>query len=151
MIYNIVLNSTNIISGTAINGFHSFDWTILPESKYKVTFSFMSGPQNLLNYPSIPSLFVDLGQNTIYTSSNNNVSGKTTHFIGMLYPNLISGNSYLSVNRETTSILYLLSRPNTPQFNVRILNNITGGPWLDINGATITNYVLNITFETIDE
>ena len=151
MIYNIVLNSANIISGTAVNGFHSFDWSVLPECKYKLTFSFMSGTQNLLNYPSIPSLFVDLGQNTCFTTSNNSVVAKTTHFIGVLFPNIISGNSYLSVNRESNTILYLLARPNNPLFNVRILNNLTNAPWLDINGATITNYILNLTLETIDE
>ena len=150
MIYNIVLNSTNISSGIAVNGMHCFDWTVLPDCKYKLTFSFMSGPQNLLAYPSIPCLFVDLGQTTYYTNTLNSVNAKTTQFLGTLLPNLVSGNSYFSTNREANTILYLLNRPSNNQFNVRILNNINGNNWLDLNGNTITNYILTLTLETID-
>ena len=149
MIYNIVLNSANISGGIIINGIHSFDWNVLPECQYKVTFSFMSGPVNLLNYPSIPLLFVDLGQSTFYSSSINSVTAKTTQLLGCLQPNLVSGNSYLNTNRETNSIVYLLNRPNSSQFSVKILNNITGANWADINGNTITNYILTLTLETI--
>ena len=60
MIYNIVLNSNNTSSGNPVNGYHNFDRSVLPECQYKVTFSFMNGPQNLLAYPSIPCLYLDL-------------------------------------------------------------------------------------------
>ena len=149
MIYNIVLNSINVSSGIACNGTHYFDWTVLPESKYKVTFSFMSGFQSLANMPSIPTLYIDLGQDTVYTSSINSSIAKQTQIVGMLFPNLISANSFLSCTKESTSTIFLSSRPNSNQFNVRILNNITGANWLDNNNNLITNYVLNLTFETV--
>ena len=149
MIYNIVLNSNNISSGIPCNGIHYFDWTVLPESQCKVTFSFMSGFQSLALMPSIPTLYVDLGQNTVYTSTTNSSIAKQTQFVGMLFPNLISANSFLSCTKESTNTLFLSSRPNSNQFNVRILNNITGANWLDNNNALITNYVLNLTFETV--
>ena len=151
MIYNIVLNSANLASGVLPNGQHYFDWTVLPESQYKVTFSFMSGPVNLLGFTSIPLLYVDLGQTTFYSSSNNSITCKTTQFLGCLQPNLVSGNSYLNTNRETNTILYLLNRPSNNQFSVKILNNINGNNWLDLNGANLLNYVLTLTLETIDK
>ena len=149
MIYNIVLNSNNISSGIPSNGTHYFDWTVLPESQYKVTFSFMSGLHTLANMPSVPSLYIDLGQNTVFTSSINASIAKTTQFVGMLFPNLISAASFLCCTKESTGTIFLSSRPNSNQFNVRILNNITGANWLDNNNALITNYVLNLTFETV--
>ena len=149
MIYNIVLNSNNISSGIPCNGIHYFDWTVLPESQYKVTFSFMSGFQSLANMPSIPTLYVDLGQNTVFTSSLNSSIAKQTQFIGMLFPNFINANSYLCTTKESTSTIYLSSRPNSNQFNVRILNNVTNANWIDNNNNLITNYVLNLTFETV--
>ena len=149
MIYNIVLNSNNISSGVPSNGIHYFDWTVLPESQYKVTFSFMSGFQSLANMPSVPTLYVDLGQNTVFTSTINSSIAKQTQFLGMLFPNFINANSYLCTTKESTSTVFLSSRPNSNQFNVRILNNITGANWLDNNNALITNYVLNLTFETV--
>ena len=149
MIYNIVLNSNNISSGVPSNGIHYFDWTVLPESQYKVTFSFMSGFQSLANMPSVPTLYVDLGQNTVFTSTPNSSIAKQTQFLGMLFPNFINANSYLCTTKESTSTVFLSSRPNSNQFNVRILNNITGANWLDNNNALITNYVLNLTFETV--
>ena len=149
MIYNIVLDSNNISSGIPSNGLHYFDWTVLPEAKYKVTFSFMSGFQSLANMPSIPSLYIDLGQNTVYTSSLNTSIAKQTQCVGMLFPNFINANSYLCTTKDSTSTIYLCSRPNSNQFNVRILNNITGANWLDNTNTLITNYMLNLTFETI--
>ena len=149
MIYNIVLNSNNISSGVPSNGIHYFDWTVLPESQYRITFSFMSGFQSLANMPSIPTLYVDLGQNTVFTSTINSSIAKQTQFLGMLYPNFINANSYLCTTKESTSTVFLSSRPNSNQFNVRILNNITGANWLDNNNNLITNYVLNLTFETV--
>ena len=149
MIYNIVLNSNNISSGIPSNGLHYFDWTVLPESQYKVTFSFMSGFQSLANMPSIPSLYIDLGQNTVFTSSLNSSIAKQTQFVGMLFPNFINANSCLSNSKESTSTIFLSSRPNSNQFNVRILNNITCVNWLDNTNNLITNYMLNLTFETV--
>ena len=151
MIYNIVLNSVNLAGGIVPNGLHYFDWTVLPESQYKVTFSFMSSPVNLIGFTSIPMLYVDLGQTSFYSSSNNSVTAKTTQFLGCLQPNLVSGNSYLNTNREANTILYLLNRPSNNQFSVKIVNNITGNNWLDLNGANLLNYVLTLTLETIDK
>ena len=106
MIYNIVLDSNNISSGIPSNGLHYFDWTVLPEAKYKVTFSFMSGFQSLANMPSIPSLYIDLGQNTVYTSSLNTSIAKQTQCVGMLFPNFINANSmhYERFNKYNLSL-----------------------------------------------
>ena len=150
MIYNIVLNSNNIVSGIASNGIHQFDWTVLPEARYRVTYSFMSGFQNLANMPSIPMLYIDLGQNTVYTSSINSISARLSQFVGPLFPNFISANSFLFSTKESTSAVLLSSRPSSNQFNVRILSHLNGLNWVDNTNALVTQYVLNLTLETIE-
>ncbi len=120
-IYNFVLFST-IGDGTVANKSFFIDWYILPESRYKLTFSFASSTlANSTTYEAM--LFInEIGccNNIVcmrpYGSTANNAG-----FIGIIRDNINMG--YLSTNLTDNPPSYLKGRPNANQIIVRIHRN----------------------------
>ena len=81
--YVVVLNSLNKI-GTAINDTkYYYDWTTLPNGKYKLTFSYIGSLSNINGY-NVPSVHCDLGQAKTFTSSSTRIQSINTKNIGFL-------------------------------------------------------------------
>ena len=120
-IYNFVLFST-IGDGTVANKSFFIDWSILPESRYKLTFSFASSTlANSTTYEAM--LFInEIGccNNIVcmrpYGSTANNAG-----FIGIIRDNINMG--YLSTNLTDNPPSHLKGRPNANQITVRIHRN----------------------------
>ncbi len=62
-IYNFVLNSqiASAVSAYTFEEEYFIDWSLLPMTKYKVIFSFMSANQVSTNV-SVANIYLDLGQ-----------------------------------------------------------------------------------------
>ena len=147
-IFNIILNSNNkIAGGTNGNATYHFDWSVLPVSKYKVTFSLVAN-KNTLTGTRTASVFVDLGQRTCFTTSATRTSAQTTRFLGFLF--FFSGQ-YLVSPSNINPPIYLEDNPNNNSFSVQILDG-TGAIWLDdaTTPVQIGDYVLNLNLETVE-
>ena len=69
MSYTVILNSNLRTSGTVSDARYMFDWTALPQGKYKVSWSFVSGPVDLTVVGTPFDLMLieaQLGQSSIF-------------------------------------------------------------------------------------
>jgi hypothetical protein len=144
-IFNYVLNSQiAAINSVLTIGEHFYvDWSYLPNTPYKVSFSFMSANQVSTN-TTVANIYVDLGQGStvIISPSNTNListSGSQAYRAGFLgnlevrsYTNSASASgSYLFAASTTNPPIYLNSRPTNNDVFVEIHTNAS---------TTETNY-----------
>jgi hypothetical protein len=152
MIYSVVLNSELRSSGSVSNAEYTFNWGILPESKYKLSSKFISSDVDLTSFNAIPMLYVDLGQTTVCTTNTIQTSAMHTKFIGILQPNITnSTNCFLFTDSNTNPCIQINDRPrNNNNFYVKIMtNDVIPVPWTDYKNNSLTDYILILTFERI--
>jgi hypothetical protein len=152
MIYSVVLNSNLKASGTNSNAMYYFDWSILQNSKYKMTAVFSSGLADMTSLADIAMLEVQLGQSTVYSVNATQTRASTTNCIGFLIPNATTTSTFMYGDITTIPPLYLSNRPNTNDFSVKIMtNDLPPVLWDDYAGLQLLDYVLILTFESISE
>lgn len=152
MIYSVVLNSNLKSSGTVANANYYFDWSVLPNTKYKVSGCFTSSAVNETSILDIAMLEVQLGQSKVFKSNATQTRASSTNCIGFLLANSTTTSSFLYGDITTIPPTFLYNRPNTNDFNVKILtNDAIPIEWTDAVGLAITEYILILTFETIDD
>jgi hypothetical protein len=98
-----------------------FDFNLLEESKYEVTFSFISNGINVDKYDLVPILSINLGSTQTYLA-NINGSSENSNFLGYLKTNSL-GESYLYADSITNHAITLFSRPSNNNLVVRIDTN----------------------------
>ena len=135
--YNIVFNS-DIGGGTTGTGeTFQFDWSKLPDKKYKVRFTFRSDIQigDLTNYSQPALVFVDLNcsNNFIATAQGSNQLGPAS-FLGVLNFEFVANSYnatgpvfvnqyYLSARMDDNTPTYIDTRPSTNNITVLIVKN----------------------------
>ena len=120
-IYNFVLFSS-IGDGTVANKSFFVDWSILPESRYKLTFSFASS--TLINSTTYEAmLFInEIGcSNNIVCMGPYGSTANNAGFIGIIRDNINLG--FLSTNLTDNPPSYLRGRPTANQITVKINRN----------------------------
>jgi len=120
-IYNFVLFSS-IGDGTVANKSFFVDWSILPESRYKLTFSFASSTlTNSTTYEAM--LFInEIGcSNNIVCMGPYGSTANNAGFIGIIRDS--SNQSYFSTSVNDNPPSYLRGRPSANQITVRIHRN----------------------------
>ena len=146
-IYNFILHS-DIGSGTVADKFFFVDWSILPESRYKLTFSFVSSTlANATTYEAM--LYI----NELGCSSNiicMGPYGSTAYnagFIGVIYDS--SNHEYFSTSVNDNPPSYLRGRPTTNQINVKIHRN---NSIIDTDYTPLpTKYTLILSLEQLED
>lgn len=150
MIYTVILNSALRSSGTTSNATYYFDWSILPESKYKMTAVFTSGSANMGSVVDIALLEVQLGQTAVFKANSTQTRATSTNCVGFLLPNETSTSTFMYGDITTIPPLYLNNKPNTNTFYVGIMtNDEVPVLWDDYVSTQLFDYVLILTFETI--
>ena len=143
-IFNYVLNSqiASTTAGLTIGEHFYVDWSYLPNTPYKVSFSFMSANQISTN-ATVANIYTDLGQgSTVMLASSNYPTTATAGatyragFLGCLeirsYTNSTpTSGSYLYASTTTNPPIYLNSRPQNNDVFVEIHTNAS---------TTETNY-----------
>lgn len=152
MIYNVVINSNQRAAGTSVNDAgYNFDWSVLPQGKYKLTWVFIGGPCNMSTLIILPMLEITLGQASVFRADPTTVRASTTTALGIITPNVISSACYLSADLTTNSPIFLANKPNNNSFNVRIVTNDTVPVlFLDYNGDALPEYVLTLSLELVE-
>lgn len=161
-IYTIVLNSSQGTAqpytdsaGTTTTDIRSigyfYDWTLLPDKRYKLNFCFSSNLHtSTLTY--CINLFSDFAQlNTRFASPPYSAGNPRLNysFLGLVRPTVIGSNSYLWSDENLNGTIYLDGRPTSNNFVLYILNN-------DANKTAYTSttlpsaYSLVLSFEELD-
>ena len=122
-IYNFVLYS-DIGSGTVASKSYFINWGNLPESRYKVTFSFTSSTLTIATTFDAMLFIPDLGcsNNTIVNSPTGD-NAYYNGFIGIIRNYAVT--TYLETNIIDNPPSFLRSRPNSNQITVHIHQNTT--------------------------
>jgi hypothetical protein len=120
-IYNYVFYS-DIGSGTVASKSYFVDWGRLPNSRYKVTFSFTSSTLTIATTFDAMLFIPELGcsNNTIVGSPNSN-SAYYNGFIGIIRNYAVT--TYLETNIIDNPPSFLRSKPNCNQISVHIHQN----------------------------
>ena len=143
----VVLNSNNKSSGNNNLANYNFDWSILPDIAYNISFSFVASDNNAYVAGTSPTanIFIDFGAtSTTFTCYPNNFGSSTSSYIGSLRKSVASGaNYYLYSDKYTNPPIYIYRRPQNNTFVVRILTDAGGN--FDI--SMLGSYLLTLYFE----
>ena len=157
--YNVVINSsyctTDSSGNTTSNKNYYIDWSsILPDKKFKLTFSFISEACIINTLVQIPIITIDFLNQANIDICQTTYQATSSNILGLIFPSyLLSANSpftFLRADKDYNTPIYL-SRPRQNYFNVRMVNN-NNPPTLWVDESTPTPldfpaYVLILSFE----
>jgi len=123
-IFNFILHS-DIGGGTSVaNETFFIDWNILPESRYKLTFSFTSSTLTIATTFDAILYIPELGcRNNITCMPATGSMAYNAGYIGILRN--YSATTYLETNLTDNPPSYLRSRPSDKIINVKIIQNLS--------------------------
>ena len=147
-IFNFILHS-DIGTGTSVASKTFFiDWNRIPNSRYKLTFSFTSSTLTIATAFDAILYINELGccNNTTCMAQFGSTS-LNSGFIGILRN--YTATTYLETNIIDNPPSFLRSRPNTNQITVNIRQNLA----TQITAYTPlpTRYTLILSFEQLDD
>ena len=147
-IYNFILHS-DVGTGTSVASKTYFiDWNRIPNSRYKLTFSFTSSTLTIATAFDAILYINELGccNNTTCMGQFGSTS-LNSGFIGILRN--YTATTYLETNTIDNPPSFLRSRPNTNQITVNIRQNLA----TQITAYTPlpTRYTLILSFEQLDD
>ena len=147
-IFNFILFS-DIGTGTSVaNKYFFVDWNRLPDSRYKLTFSFVSSTLTVATSFEAMLYISELGcSNNTVVFAPSGTSAYNAGFIGIIRDN--NNALYLSTGTTDNPPSYLRNRPTSNQINVRIHQNLStlGTDYTPLP----TRYTLILSFEQLDD
>ena len=147
-IYNYILHSDIGVGTSVANEYFFVDWSRLPESRYKLTFSFTSSTLTIATtFDAILYISELVCSNNITCMPPSGSSAYNAGFIGILRN--YTATTYLETNTMDNPPSYLRSRPRDNQINVRIHQNLstTGTDYTPLPAR----YTLILSFEQLDD
>ena len=147
MSYVISLISENGTGTYNAGKTYLFDWSVLPDGKYTVSYTYI-GKNNTLDGSKLALVNIQLGSSKEFTTSTQ-VIAQTSNFIGNLYPQAVSGSYVLRTDNLNNPHIKLDSRPYNTSFRVDVFDS-NGYPFIDaaiVNtsaGSSIAGTVLTI-------
>ncbi len=126
-IYNIVLQSAIGDGATTSNETFFYDWSLIPDVPYYVSFNFMSATTAITQFNQTAMLYVDLSQsnNQVAFPQSSSQSANRGQYLGNLMYAVVSANNYLYAENNTNPPTYLNERPKSNNFTVEIRSTPT--------------------------
>lgn len=145
--FNVCCDSSNNFY-SQVNGSTTqfwFDWGLIPDGKYNLTFSYMSDDTTTTLSP-VMTLWVDFnGNENQYLASSG--QSKKINFLGSLRADKHGANSFYFAD-TTSNPPTRLSKPTNNVFTVSLNNALTTTPYVT---PVATQYVLILHFESCDD
>lgn len=117
MIYNIVLNSNNYVSGTNSSNFsYSFDWSNIPEGEYEMTFNFNASATATDKVLVVVCPDLGVASNVFTTTST--TASKFNNVIGVIYSTTGTGDYDYITSSTHNPPVYLRTRPYSNNFTI---------------------------------
>ena len=149
--YNVLVNSVNGTGAVNSQKKYNFDWSVLPQGKYEVRFSFISEVNNC-NGLKTAQLHVELGGSKVFTTGTT-IAAQTSNLIGNLQPLTIEVALVDAVFRTDTTTnppVFLDNRPYQQQFEVKVLDE-NGALYTDGAGLDLAPYILTLSFDLLED
>ena len=147
-IYNFILHSDIGVGTSVANEYFFVDWNRLPESRYKLTFSFTSSTLTIATAFDAILYISELGcSNNITCMPPSSSMAYNAGFIGIIRN--YTATTYLETNTIDNPPSYLRSRPRDNIINIRIHQNLstTGTDYTPLPAR----YTLVLSFEQLDD
>lgn len=154
-IYTVVFNSlhgvkTNALTANEVT--YSVDWSVIPDQKYKIHFSYM-GEVNNLDGSVLAQVFADLGvpTNVIYAgSSANRTQAISSQYLGFCETYLLGANSFLHAEDGTNPPIQIDGRPRNNSPIIRVFNNANPAALFAPTSGNLGDYILTLKFIPVD-
>jgi hypothetical protein len=151
-IYNVILySSQGTVSTDTRTVSYFFDWSRLPDKKYKLSFVFITSVFTATNV-NVCNIFADLGQTKTFFagSTSGAILSSGYNYLGMCRYSGTGTSQCLFADETLNAPHYLSNRPTNNQFTVSLLNNNLAQ---SLYTATTypSNYTLTLCFEEMDD
>jgi len=151
--FNIVLNSQQVSassSGNPNDCTYEFNWTNIPQGKYKMSFSYKG--QNNTDFVSndSPQIFLHMNATpSCYQASNANGSVIST-YIGALHAETHSATEIVFfANLTDNPDVYYESLPTSGPIQVKVFRANFTTLFTTLAGSNLANYVMVLSFEQV--
>jgi len=151
-IVNVILNSNNKVSGANNDAVYAFDFgaVLKDRTPYKLHFTYVGQSNTLTASAKIAQVQINFNMEQ-YLNASSNLGAPVTQTLGMLRSAYLNGSiNNLYAGDNDNPPIYLNSRPQANNFNVRILtNDATPVLWTDNTATPVVNgnYMLILSFQ----
>ena len=145
--FNVCCDSSNNYV-SQVNGSSTqfyFDWSMVPNGLYKVTFSYMSDDTTTTLSP-VMTLHTDFNSADSSYLAGNGTTSTMTQCLGNLFPDKHGANGYYYAKAVDNPPVYM-HKPNNNFFNVFLRNGLTTTAY---STPTASQYVLIMHFEFVE-
>lgn len=147
--HNVVCDSNFYYSagaGTYARQYY-FDWSVIPDGKYELTFSFVSEATVNVDAGDLFTIFSNMiSPQNVYQASGS-VGARTVAFLGNVNPmtfNTAAGTSNYLFCDVNTNPSVICNRPMTNIFTIGIFDGMSGN-----SSLTCPNYILTLHFKPL--
>ena len=146
VVFNSLVNATG---SNHHNLTYQFDWSILDEGEYLVSFTY-HGLNDSNTGTKCPLVFIDLGVGTnVYATSATNYANQSL-YLGTLLAERVSATNAQYYAEETTNVpIRIKGRPTNQSPRIFMLN-IDGTTFTDSNAGELADYILALRFSKCD-
>jgi hypothetical protein len=152
--FNIVLNSQQVSaasSGNPNDCTYEFNWTNIPQGKYKMAFSYKG--QNNSDFVSndSPQLFLSLGTVPSVYQANGNNGSIVSNYIGALHAEThAAGQVAFYANLQDNPDVYYENLPTSGPIRLQVFRGNFVTPFTTLTGGLdLANYVMVLSFEQV--
>lgn len=151
--FNIVLNSlyTSNLSGADNNNLiYDFNWTNIPQGKYKMSFCYKGLNNGDYVGNDSPQIFLLLGAVPSVYQAYNASGSVVSYYIGSLRAEThAAGQVYFYANLNDNPDVYFDSIPNNGPIQVQIFTQDFATPFTTAAASPLADYVLVLSFEQV--
>lgn len=152
--FNIVLNSQQVStssSGNPNDCTYEFNWSNIPQGKYKMSFSYKGQNNSDFVSDDSPQVFLSLGTVPSVYQANGSVGSVVSTWIGSLRVETHSDNEVAFVaNLQDNPDVYYDSMPTSGPIRVRVFRSNFTTPFTTTTGTlNLANYVMALSFEQV--
>jgi hypothetical protein len=149
--FNIVLNSQQVSassSGNPNDCTYEFNWTNIPQGKYKMSFSYKG--QNNSDFVSndSPQIFLSLGTVPSVYQANGSNGSVVSNWVGSLHAEThAAAQVVFFANLQDNPDVYYESLPTSGPIRVQIYRADFTTLFTTVAGSNLANYVMCLSFE----
>jgi len=123
-----------------------FDWSVIPDGKYELTFSFVSDGTTMTLFTQYCLFSNMISPQNVYQAGSG-IGASTTPFLGYIVPNGLStaggATNVFSAERHTNAPI-ICNRPMTNIFTIGVFDGLSG-----TLATVFTDYVLTLHFKPL--
>ena len=147
----VVFNSLVNATGANHNNLtYQFDWSILDEGEYMVSFTYHGLNDHNVG-TKCPIVFIDLGVGTsVYATSATNYANQSLFLGTLICDRVHSSTNAQYYAEETTNVPIRINGRPTNQSPRIFMLNIDGTAFTDSNAGELADYILTLRLKKID-